>query len=331
VSWESERPGGVTGRNGLWLMSNRYEPIGEHVAEEPVRTYLQWYMNTYEIWGTMTIDIDPSDALASRPLIEQTLEKVTCVNNAMSLLFGASLRWYPALYKCIRHVSMPAPPEREEMESWDCVPLTRFQEERISTVIMDEDVTDRLLPFVNEVESLPVSIRTVIKTAIDWHAQANRHASGLNRFVNYWQSIELLGNFFYPRLHAAIVQRKTIGEKKREIRDLLRKGVTLDNCMDVAKRCNEIRSPPFRTKILAFLSVITNREMMEVELFKPDDETGKSLYEIRNDIVHGRISEHHFEEIQMLRNRLFDAQKISREIIWLSIKNAEKIAKLREP
>ena len=325
VSWESERSDGVMGSNGLWLKSNRYEPIGKHIAEEPVRTYLQWYMNIYEIWGTIAVAIDPNDALASKHLIEKALEKATCINNTMSLLFGASLRWYPALYTHIRHVPIPAPPEREETESWDCVPLARSQEERTGIVVSDEDITHRLLPLVDEIEPLPVSIRTMIKTAIDWHGQANRHASGLNRFVNYWQSIELLGNFFYPRLPAGVVQRKTVEEKRRDIVDLLKNGVKLDNCMDVVKRCNEIRDPSARTRIVAFLNVITNHERMEAELFKPDDKTGKSLYDIRNDIVHGRISEHHFENIELLGNRLFDAQKISREIIWLSIKNAEKI------
>ena len=325
MSWESERPDGVMGGKGVWLKSNRYEPEGKHVAEEPVRTYLQWYMNIYEIWGTIAVTIDPNDALASKPLIKQALEKVTCINNTMSLLFGASLRWYPALYTRIRHVSIPPPPEREETESWDCLPLARSQEEQTSIVVSDEAITHRLLPLVGEIESLPVPIRTVIKRAIDWHGQANRHTSGLNRFVNYWQSIELLGNFFYDRLPAGVVQRKTTEEKRRDIVDLLKNGVKLDNCMDVVTRCNEIRDPSARARIVAFLKVIADHERIEAELFKPDDKTGKSLYKIRNDIVHGRISEHDFEDIEVLGNRLFDAQKISSEIIWLSIKNAEKI------
>lgn len=328
LSWKSERRKGVKGINGLWLKSNRYEPAGKHIAEKPVRTYLQLYMNIYEIWGTMDISIDPNDASVSKPLIEQAMEKATCVSNTMSLLFGASLRWYPARYVSIRHESLPlsTPPKREVTESWDCIPLARSQEEQTSTVIGDEHITDELLPLVNRVESLPSSIQTVIKTSIDWHAQGNHHTSGLNRFLNYWQSIELLGNFFYDQLNANVVHRKLPEEKKHEIVELLSRGVTSKDCMAVVKRCNEIRNPPARTRTLAFLSVITDRDRMEAELFKPDDKTGKSLYDIRNDIVHGRISEHHFEEIELLSHRLSDIQKISHEIILLSIIDSRKIA-----
>ena len=326
LSWKSERRKGVKGSNGLWLKSNRYEPAGKHIAEKPVRTYLQWYMNIYEIWGTMDISIDLSDASVSKPLIEQAMEKATCVSNTMSLLFGASLRWYPALYRSIRHVPSPTPPECEVTESWDCIPLARSQEEQTSTVIGDENITNGLLPLVNRVESLPSSIQTVIKTSIDWHAQGNHHTSGLNRFLNYWQSIELLGNFFYRQFNANVVHRKLPEEKKHEIMELLSKGVTSKDCMAVIQRCEEIRDPSIRTKTLAFLSVITDRDRMEAELFKPDDKTGKSLYDIRNDIVHGRISEHHFEEKELLSHRLFDIQKISHEIILLSIIDGRKIA-----
>ena len=42
AAWESERPEGVDDGKGLWLKSNRYEPVGKCIGEEPVRTYLQW-------------------------------------------------------------------------------------------------------------------------------------------------------------------------------------------------------------------------------------------------------------------------------------------------
>ena len=325
AAWESERPEGVDDGKGLWLKSNRYEPIGRHFAEESVRTYLQWYMNIYEIWGTITIDINPNDASASKPLIGQALEKATCITNMMSLLKGVSLRWYPARYMYIQHKPMPPPPERAVTESWVCLPLPRSQDEQTSTVLRDEHILNELIPLGNKVDALPSAVQTVIKTAIDWHAHGNRYASGLNRFVNYWESIELLGHFFYTRLPADVVQRKTKTEKKDMIIHLL-KEVTQDNCMDVVKKCNETRMPTARTKVLAFLDIITDRDSrMEALLFKPDDKTGKSLYQIRNDIAHGNLSEHHFETIESFSHRLFDAQKISRQIILLSIKNAEKL------
>jgi len=242
----------------------------------------------------------------------------------MSLLNGVSLLWYPARYAHVRHEPMPPPPERAVTESWVCLPLPRSQDERTSTVLRDEHILNELLPLRDKVESLPSTVQTVIKTAIDWHAQGNRYTSGLNRFVNYWESIELLGHFFYTRLPASVVQRKAKTEKKDMIISLL-KEVTQDNCMDVVKKCNEIRMPTARTKVLTFLDIITDRDKMEALLFKPDDKTGKSLYQIRNDIAHGNLSEHHFETIESFSHRLFDAQKVSRQIILLSIKNAEKL------
>jgi hypothetical protein len=324
AAWESERPEGVDDGKGLWLKSNRYEPVGKHIAEEPVRTYLQWYMNIYEIWGKITIDINPNDASASKPLIGQALEKATCITNTMSLLNGASLRWYPARYEYIRHEPMPLPPERTVTESWVCLPLPRSQDEQTCTVLRDEHILNELLPLANKVEALPSTLQTMIKTAIDWHAHGNRYTSGLNSFVNYWESIELLGHFFYTRLPASVVQGKAKTEKKDMIINLL-KDVTRDNCMDVVGKCNEIRMPTARTKVLAFLDIITDRGRMEALLFEPDDKTGKSLYQIRNDIAHGNLSEHHFETIESFSHRLFDAQKISRQIILLSIENAEKL------
>ena len=47
--------------------------------------------------------------------------------------------------------------------------------------------------------------------------------------------------------------------------------------------------------------------------------------------ISGICLSHHFEDIALLSHRLLDAQKISREIILLSIINAERIASVIEP
>jgi len=161
LSWESKHPQGVSSSIGIWLKSNRYEPVGKHIAEEPVRTYLQWYMNIYEIWGTLAIRIDPNDASTSKPLIEQALEKVTCVSNTMSFLCGASLCWFPASYAWVRHEPMPSPPEQAMTESWDCIPLQRSQHESTSIIINDEYVTNQLFPLVDRIEAMPLAVQAV--------------------------------------------------------------------------------------------------------------------------------------------------------------------------
>jgi len=299
VSWESQQAQGVKSNRGLWLKSNRYEWVGKHISEDPVRLYLQLYMAIYEIWGTIAVDIAPKDAPASKLLIEEALAKATCVSDTLSLLCGGSLRLLPASYVYVRHEPLPSPPEQVITESWDCIPL-HLQDELTSVSFGDAFITDKLFPLVDKVENMPMTIRTVIKTAIDWHAQANRYASGLNRFVNYWESIELLGNFFYPRLAADAVNRKTKKQKKDETMSQL-KAATRKNCIAVVDSCREIIEPSARTRIRDFLGVIvedaTDRETIEDKLFQTEAKTGKSLYQIRNDIAHGEISEHQFEEV----------------------------------
>lgn len=324
VSWESDQPDGIFS-NALWLKTNRFDPIGKHIATEPLRTYLQWYMNLYEIWGTMNIEINPNDARISKPIIEEHLEKITSVTNAMSLLFGASLRWIPARYALIRHTPLPPFTEREEYESWDCIPLQRSQDEQIAILLKDEAILHKLIPLVNTIEKLPPVFKPIIYTSLDWHASANRFSSGLNRFLNYWSSVELLGNYFYKRLCASVVQRKTRDKKREEILSIIEKGVTYDNCMKAIQDCNEIREPSARTRILAFLGIIANQEQMEEALFIPDEKSGKSLYQIRNEIGHGYISERDFEKVEVLRHRLLDARNISRDILIRSITSAKEL------
>ena len=66
---------------------------------------------------------------------------------------------------------------------------------------------------------------------------------------------------------------------------------------------------------------------MYKSLFEPDEKSGKSLYQIRNEIAHGRISERDFERVESMRHRLFDARNISREIIIETINKAESLEK----
>ena len=327
ISWKSKQQDGIIS-DDLWLKTNRFDPIGKHYATNSLRTYLQWYRNSYEVWGTLEIDIDPNDAQVSKPLIEHAIEKIAGISNTMSILFGVSIRWIPASYGIVRHMSPSSPPEREEYESWDCMPLQISQDEHSTRILTDESILHELIPLLHILEDLPTTnIRQIILTAIDWHASANRFLSGLNRFTNYWSSIELLGNYFYPRLQADIVQRNSKSQKRDKILTIIKKGVTLRNCMKIIQECNGIREPSAQTKILSFLGIIANRERMQKALFKPDEKSGKSLYDIRNDIAHGNMSERDFEEVESMRHRINHARSISREIIFETINKAERLEK----
>lgn len=48
ISWESKQQDGIFS-DGLWMKTNRFDPIGKHIATNSLRTHLQWYMNLYEI------------------------------------------------------------------------------------------------------------------------------------------------------------------------------------------------------------------------------------------------------------------------------------------
>ena len=97
--------------------------------------------------------------------------------------------------------------------------------------------------------------------------------------------------------------------------------------MKIIQECNGIRDPSAKIKILSFLGIIANRERMHKALFKPDEKSGKSLYDIRNDIAHGNMSERDFEEVESMRHRINHARSISREIIFETINKAERLEK----
>lgn len=97
--------------------------------------------------------------------------------------------------------------------------------------------------------------------------------------------------------------------------------------MKIIKICNEIRNPTIRDKIKSFLFVIKAPDGVEKALFEPDDKLGKSLYGIRNEIAHGKLSEHHFDSIVSITQKLSEIRQISLEIIKLSIINKENLIK----
>jgi hypothetical protein len=62
-------------------------------------------------------------------------------------------------------------------------------------------------------------------------------------------------------------------------------------------------------------------------LYSRDNSLKRSLYDIRNDIAHGNISEQDFEQVSVIRQRLIDAQKVSKLVIIQSIIHAAPIVK----
>ncbi|NQT81351.1 MAG: hypothetical protein HQ555_13280 [Candidatus Aminicenantes bacterium] len=324
LQWHSDNEEGIEYNNSLWLKSNYYNPIGKHLAIEQVRNYLQMHMNSYEIWGTFPIEIDLNDAQSSKISIEQEIRKVIILCNSISTMMGASLSWKPALYSKVKILPLSSPPDEvEEHEKWVCMPMKSTQEEMTSTIVKDKHFTSTLIPFYSKLISLPEKVKEPINTSIDWHAQGNKYFSGLNRFVNYWESIELLGHYFYTHLNASEINRKSKEDKKHKILEMLRGDLNHSNCTRIVKECNEIRDPTARTKIISVFSKIIDRDKIIGDLFEPDKKSQRSLYKIRNDIAHGKLSEKDFDRESICYSRLYDAQKVSRSMIFSIISNIE--------
>ena len=202
LKWKSEYPNGVRITENLLLKSNLYEGEGKSIFHERVRRYLQWDMNLFEIWGIIDVDIDPNDAENSKPKIMAALNTIVVITDALSFLLGVSLQWWPG--RLLRYEVKGQTIQFEQnarASDWNVFPL-RQQEERTSTSLEDKHIFFELIPFIKELERIPPELGKRIKTAINWHSTANRISNGLNRYLNYWSSIELLGTWYYDELNA---------------------------------------------------------------------------------------------------------------------------------
>jgi len=281
-------------------------------------------MNSYETWGTINVSLNPQKVDESKQIIEGAIKTIGLAINGMSFLFGASLHWIPARYIRISRISdRSIPVEPVETKDWICLPLPKSQDDHSSVVLKDDHIKNLLFPFIHQVANIPAHIRPTIETALDWHAQANRFASGLNRFVNYWASMELLGNFWNIQLSKKRVPK----ELKLEIYEKL-KLATKDNCLKLVRECKEMEEPPIKAKLNALLDTVVidtqKRALIKDALFKKDVKSKKSSYDIRNGIAHGNVSEAKLEPVQLITHQLPYAQGISYEIIMSMIEWASQ-------
>lgn len=321
LQWESQNENGIYS-NGIWLKSNLYDPVGKNIFDNPVKNYLQMYLNTYEIGGAIDIDVSQDDLENAKVEIIHALNKITILKNSISLLSESSLDWYPATYIEVEVLDVPSPPKKDKTREMRFLPLQRSQEGH--SCIINDDYVKSILYFTKLIGSIKEPIRTVLKTSMDWHADGNRHQSGLGRFVSYWASIELLGNYFYANLDPELIGSMDKSKKKRLILDILSDDLSKDTFRKIEK-CYFLMRPPIREKICSFLSFISDSNEWKEALFLPDADSKKSLYQIRNDIAHGSISEHDFEKVASLKKRLADMWNISRKVVLITLGNIEKL------
>lgn len=309
--------------DGMSLKSNIYDPIGKHILENSVKNYLQGNMNIYEIWGLIPTDINNKDAVSSEPVLVDNIKRINFVTNSLSFLYGASLEWYPARYWKVRQINISPPPEKEETEKWVCIPVRRSQAESTSSVIRDEDVKQSLIPLIQLVDSIPNGqgdFKEILQTAISWHSFGNRFTSGLYSFNSYWSSFELLANWFYNNS-----EKMSRNEKRKEIMRIISDEITLENCLPKILECSEIIKPTTRMKLEKYLENLPEGDAIKETIFSRDNVAKKSLFDLRNKVAHGKISDDHVRLKGHLQVMLHSARIASRRIILDSIQYHQTI------
>lgn len=323
VQWKAKKADGISA-HGIWLRSNLYDPVGKHIMDNPVKSYLQMHQNTYEIGGTVDGLFNSADNNLAKSEIETALKRITILRNAFSLQFGVSITWYPAKYLEVKAVNSSPPPAKEYKKEWCFWQIPISQEERTSAIVEDEHV-ESVLQSAHYIEHLDERIAATICTALDWHSEGNRHGSGLSRFANHWASIEVIGHFFYARLKADVVGRRSTQQKIYEVNKILNNGSSTV-ILERITQCKAIVYPSIREKLRSVFALLPDSSDWETELFARDD-SNKSLYQLRNDIAHGNVSEHHFESVAAMKKRLLDMYQISRKVLLSTIENVDCLLK----
>ncbi len=220
LAWDSDKKDGLEIDN-IWLQS-KYIKLEEglNFDELPINFQYQTNFNLHEIWGAFKINLKKEKKEEVLKKIENSIDNIISLNNIMSFLSGTSLQWYPATYRNVQH-RVRKREKKEDYYSWECEPFHKDGESYMRIDIKDDFILKRVMPLFKDLESLHDKISTPIKSAIDWHAEANRYTSGINRFVHYWQSIELLGNYFFDNLNADIVKKGNKNTKKSNIIEVI--------------------------------------------------------------------------------------------------------------
>ena len=109
-----------------------------------------------------------------------------------------------------------------------------------------------------------------------------------------------------------------IGRFPGQVLQILERPATRRNCLEIAQQCGMVVPPmPSASTVLeAVLPVITGQADSAEPLFAKNEEGGKSLYDLRNDIAHGNHCDHELEFTDLVDKRLRDMRRFSRDVLW---------------
>lgn len=78
----------------------------------------------------------------------------------------------------------------------------------------------------------------------------------------------------------------------------------------------------------AVIPILVGGDDFVNRFFEPDNVTQKSLYDIRNDIAHGNYCDHDTQFTEVVEQRLYDMNTLSRDVITATIQRIKTIEQL---
>jgi len=304
------------------LESKCYDPVGRHIHENPIMVHRQMHLNLYDTWGWIKADI-PKEVSSAKQAIENAVFHISLLSDIVSLMSSASLTWYPARYVELQvHPVEPLGSALNKSKEWKCLRLPRESEGTTCSTVEDDFFAKDVFPAFEALRSLSdVSLRNLLCRAIAWHARGNVFGSKLTRFVNYWESIELLAHGLYPYVSTSKTNK---AERCKQIMELL-SDVKKNNCFEVVQNCYSIMNTSIHDKFRIVLPKISTDKQLSDKLFSSNGAGKKSLYQLRNDIVHGNCCEHDLEFRAEVEERFDLMWKYSGQVITGAAENAHSL------
>lgn len=304
------------------LESKCYDPVGRHIHENPIMVHRQMDLNLYDTWGWVKADI-PKEISSAKRAIEDAVFHISLLSDIASLMSSASLAWYPARYVELQVLPVELPSSAiKKSKEWKCLRLPRESEDTAFITVEDDFFTKDVFPAFEALRSLSdIYLRNLLCRAIAWHARGNVLGSKLTRFVSYWESIELLAHGFYPYVSTS---RSNKAERRSQILERL-SDVNKNNCFEVVQNCYSIMNTSIADKLRIVLPKISTDKQLSDKLFSSDGAGQKSLYQLRNDIVHGNCCEHDLEFTAEVEERFDLMWKYSGQVITGAAENAHSL------
>ncbi|NOK32244.1 hypothetical protein HMI49_03365 [Corallococcus exercitus] len=319
VAWQSESGARFDSPDGrLWLES-RYDDLDIKKAAS----------GTHEIWGGRRIKLEISNIEDSKTKLEEAIDDITFISNSISLITGASLNWLPARrLEVLVQEGIHAGPETiknqdQRRKVQMNIALSRHPEEQTSVVINDTNILSEAFALSIHLERIPnKEAQNTIKTAMSWHAQAGIIPSGLNRFLNYWSSAELVCHSFYKLLPSETVGILSKSAREAKLAELMAAPIAASQRASAVIDWAELVRPTARTKIASIFRLLfpeDGGEVMRKALFDKEQDTGSSMFSIRNDIAHGNYSEYDRDFVSLVDKKLPIIRELSGRVIVAGI------------